>query len=512
MAKQDYETTQPPKVPSHFEGKKEADVVKADDTKGVEFPYKNHKDRIISYDYYMRIFLGQHYEAFGAFIDNDQYNKNYGKLRYVMVNFAGLISKIIADMLFSEPIKINVPDGDQGFVDALVYENNLHTQLYENALTNSALGDGLFKLRVGPRREGDKSTVIIEDTTPTIYYPTIDGYNVRAEPTAQELAWIVQVDDKTKYLRREIHSAGLIQNKVNKMEGNKIGAEVAPNTIGLKLSTETKVLTNRSLIIHIANWKFGANWSGISDYFDLTSLFYAINNRMTKIDNVLDKHTDPILMVPSGILDEKGQVKKKALGVIEVAEGEDQKPEYIVWDASLDNAFKQIEKLVEFMYMIGEVSPDVLGMGKGMSDSGRALKFKLMRTIAKTARKKLYYDRAIKEMIYTAQLLAKEYKLEVGGKTLKGEPVIPEIQWADGLPVDETEQMNNETTAVDSGLTTRKEAIKRIYGVDDETAEQIVKDSDKEMSVKMPKIGNIFGDNQDNNPDNNPDNNQNNNE
>ena len=450
------------------------------------FPDDMAMGRLNDYEYYSRLFLGNHFTAFNIRIDNMQYNRAYAKLRYVMVNFAGLISKILADMLFSEPVTIKVPDGDQDFIDALWYENNMDAQCYESALSNSYHGDAVFKLRIGKRYPKDKdSTVIIEDITPTIYFPDVDPFNVRGVPQSESLAWTFKKGNKT-YLRKEIHTAGLLENKVYLMEGNKVMNEEPLDILGDMPGLVSSQLTriDRSLIVHIPNWKTGNRFFGMSDYHDLDSLFYAINNRMTKVDNILDKHSDPILMVPPGVLDENGKVKKKALGVIEIGEGETGKPEYIVWDASLENAFKEIEKLVEFMYLTGEISPDILGMGTGVSDSGRALKFKLMRTIAKAARKKLYYDRGLKQVIYLAQQLAQAWNVQVGGLRLKKDPVVPEIDWQDGLPIDNGEQIDNEVKAIDAGITTKKDSIMRVYNIDEDSAEEMM----KEIEEEKPKI------------------------
>ena len=453
------------------------------------FPYGGSQQRLGEYDYYDRLFIGDHFSAFNIKIDDEAYNKAYAQLRYVKVNFAGLISKIIADMLFSEPVTVKDDSGEnQDFIDALWYQNKMDIQCYESALSNSALGDAVFKVRVGKRHKNDKQpTVIIEDITPKIYFPKIDGFNVRAEPDKQELAWTFISGGKT-YLRKEVHTAGLIKNEVFLMEGNKIMNTEPLTILGIDgLLPEVSTGIEESLIIHVPNWKTGNRFFGISDYYDMDSIFYAINNRMTKIDNILDKHGDPILMVPKGIVDEKGNVNKKALGVIEVVDGDTSKPEYIVWDASLENAFKEIEKLVEFMYMTGEISPDILGMGQGIAESGRALKFKLMRTIAKTARKKLYYDRAIKQAVYVAMLLAKKHNIEVDGETVQGEVDVPELTWADGLPIDNSETVDNETKAIDAGLTSKKDAIMRVYQVDDETADEILENIKKEDAINMPK-------------------------
>jgi len=458
---------------------------------GLLFPYENAKNRLNDYDYFESLFEGKHYEAFRIRIDSGAYNEAYNKLRYVKANFAGLLSKVVADMLFSEPVQIRVPGGDQEFVDALVQENHLNIQFYESALSNSYLGDALFKIRTGKRRPGaltEKPTVIIEDTTPNIYFPKVNGFNVRQKPDVEELAWTFEKGDK-KYLRKEIHKPGIIENKVYEMEENKIVAEVGLDILGIpNLLPTVEVGIEDPLLFHVANWKTGRRYFGISDYYDLDTLFYAINNRMTKIDNILDKHSDPILAVPYGVLNKDGKVKREKMQMFEMPDGDTTKPEYIVWNASLENAFKEIEQIIEVFFMVSETSPDILGMGKGQSDSGRALKYKLLRTIAKVARKKLYYDATIKDLIYTAQKLAKYWGLEVGGKTLKGEPVRPEIIWSDGLPIDEGEQVDTEVKRIDAGLSTKKDSIMRIDKVDEDAAEEKAKEIDEETKIELPKM------------------------
>lgn len=460
-------------------------------TPGIPFPYANADRRIKDYAYYMRLLMGQHFEAFNIRISDEKYTREYSKLRYVMANIAALIAKVPADMLFSEPPKFKAPadagKDDQKFIDALVEENNLHTQNYESAVSNAALGDALYKIRVGPRFAGDKeSTVIIEDITPSIYFPGVDGFNVRSEPNKQELAWTFW-RGKDKYLRKEIHTPGKIVNEVWSMEAEKIITKQGLWLVGdpeLKDVEDTKV--TRTLLVHIPNWKTGNRYFGISDYADIDKLIYAINNRLTKVDNILDKHSDPILMVPPGVLDEKGQVKKKSLGVIEVGEGENGKPEYVVWDASLENAFKELEKQMEMLFMVSEISPDILGMGQGQSDSGRALKLKILRTIAKVARKRLYYDRGLKEVFYRAMDVARAWNVKVGGFSAPVKPFYPEIEWQDGIPTIMDEQVEIEAKRLDAGNTSVVDSIMRLDGLSQEEAEAKAKEIREETALSMP--------------------------
>jgi hypothetical protein len=396
------------------------------DAQGTDFLSEEDRKRLRRYEIYEDLFFGRHFEAYNIKIENENFGREYSKLKYIVANFPGLISKIIADLLFIEPPKIKVPDGDQKFVDGLISENKLRIVNYESAISNSYFGDTVFKLRVDKRDSADdKLSIIIEEVCPKIYFPHVNPFNVKEKPDREDLAWMFEKEGK-QYVFKEIYQDGKIYHKVYLLEGGKLMNEEGTGILGLdadEVVEEEDTLIGESLLVHVPNWRGGNSYFGVSDYYDLESLFFAMNNRLTKVDAILDKHSDPILMVPPGILDEKGKVKRQHMGVIEKGEGEDNDPAYITWDASLEAAFKEIEKLVELTFMMSETAPDILGMGKGQSDSGRALKFKLLRTIAKAQRKQLYYREALIEVIYKAQKLAKAWDIEIDGKKLQGEPV-----------------------------------------------------------------------------------------
>lgn len=462
------------------------------DKKAIVFPYKNAQARLNAYSKNDRLFDGKHFEAFSIEINSLQYTQNYAKLKYVAVNFAGLISKVSADMLAGEPITVSGSNKEQTeWLKNLIFENKLHTQLYESALKNSARGDAVFKIRSGPKAPGDTvSTVFIEDINPGIYFPKVNPGNWRAAPEYEELAWPVSING-TDYIRIERHYPGKIVNELWEYRDKALYRQ-APLTLldedGLEAEVDTGI--DRSLLVHIPNWRAG-DWSGISDYHDLEALMFALNNRMTKNENILDKHSDPILALPEGVLDEDGNIRKDKLQLFTIPDNEmgskPAKPEYITWNASLENSFAQIDRLVEFLYMTSETSPAVFGMDKtGAAESGRALKLRLMRTIAKINRKKLYYDQGLKEAIYIAQLLAKAHGYEVMGKKLPGEAEVPSITWADGLPIDESEQIENIGKRLDQGTQSKTDAIMQLDGLEREEAEEKAKRIDEEGKVAVP--------------------------
>lgn len=511
MAEENY--PQPPAAQVNASQKPAASYVGENE----KFPKQDDTPRLMGYEFYERLFFGQHFQAFKIKISDERYSKEYEQLRYITANFAGLISKTIADLLFIEPPKIKLEDGDQEWVDELISQNQLRIKNYESALSNSYFGDALFKLRIGKRNPADtETTIIIEEVTPKIYFPDLNPFNVKEQPSKMVLAWTFN-QGATKYLRKEIHTPGQIENQIWEMKGDELISQIAnPESIipGLKSIEDTKI--KRMLLIHIPNWRAGNRHFGISDYFDLDSLFYSINNRLTKVDNILDKHSDPILALPDGVLDENGKVRKSQLGLFIRPEDatKEQDPAYVTWEANLEWAIAEVDKLIEVLMMMSETAPALMGLDKGgVVESGRALKYKILRTLAKAQRKQLYYREGLIEVIYTAQLLGKAWDIKFNGKGLTGDAIKPEIVWADGLPADQTEQVDIETKRIDAGLTTPTDAIMRLDDIDEDSAakkaKEIADSGKQDLMNQMMLKGTIGADGKPINKDQNGSNNNN---
>lgn len=451
------------------------------------FPPKDEVARIQKYEFHEKIFLGEHYDAFNIMADD--FKHDYANLRYITANFGGLISKLSADMLFEEFPSISVPKGDADFLGEMIFLTQ--TQIYEAGLEQSYNGDVVFRIRA------ENSQLIIEDINPAFYFPEIDPDNVRAEPTAHVLAWKMKVAGKNSAGKdrmavfKEKHYKGKIVNELWEIDDHGNIVTQLDVTEYLEVQPEVKTNIDEFLVVHIPNYRTNSRYFGISDYKDLISLMFAVNNRITKIDNILDKHGDPILAVPTGVLDENGKVSKRSFGVIEVdgTEAGSQMPQYIVWDAKLESAFDEIDKTVDFLMMFSETSPAIFGLDKaGIAESGRALKFRLLRTIAKKHRKELYFDTGLKKVFYTAQLFAKANNLSLRGTKLNKEPIMPIIKWKDGVINDALEQLEIEERRVEGGFSTQAEAIASLDGITEDEALDKLKKIQKEKAEQTPKF------------------------
>ena len=449
------------------------------------------KNRIQGYKNYENIFLGDHYTAFaGMFKD---FGKDFSHLVYLAVNFGGMLSKLSADLLFEEPPIIRVEKENQDWLKNFMDANKWNVQLYESGLENSYRGDAVFRIRA------ENGKCIVEDINPESYFPVYDPSNVRKEPIEHIIANEVYLNTltdsagkPTKAYLIERHQKGQILNELYKVENDKITEKLAIKVHFPNIKEVEKTNINDFLIIHIKNYGINSRYFGISDYNDLTSLIYAINGRLTRIDNILNKHGDPILAVPQGVLDENGQVRKESFGLIEVdfQESKGDIPRYIVWDAKLESAFAEIDKLVEFLFMVSETNPSAFGMDKnGMAESGRALKFKLLRTLAKKHRKELYYDYGIKKIVKTAFDFSIANGLSVNGIKAKGKMETPQILWQDGIINDDTETVDIEIKKLDAGLTTKVDSIATIDSIEQDEAqtklEQINKEEKERKSVSV---------------------------
>src|SRR5688572_26270533 len=91
------------------------------------------KQRLNTYKFYDQLYEADHFDAFSIVGEKD-FTKAYQRLRYLVANFPGLISRVMADMLFGEDITIDLEsDENQKYADNLIEENQLRTQLYESA-------------------------------------------------------------------------------------------------------------------------------------------------------------------------------------------------------------------------------------------------------------------------------------------------------------------------------------------------------------------------------------------
>ena len=430
-------------------------------------------ERIESYRKHEHLYEGRHK---GVFAPRPIRCSN-GRTVYIVVNAAAGISNASADFLFGESpsFRVGGPGSpEQATLDSIVQANDLQTTLHESALSASFRGDTIFRVRFGPREPGQPGEVIVEELPAYSYCYERNPDNVRVA-LSQSIVWVrCMPGQRQHYLRVETHTAGRIEHRAYRYSPDTqvIGEEVSLEQVypdGDAPPPEEETGVTSPLLVHVPNFRHGSRYYGISDYDGHTPLMEALNNRITQIDRILDRHASPKLVGLPGMSDPRGIVDAEALEFIEADSALFKDiPRYVTWDANLTSAFQEYEQLLLTLCRMTEISPAVFGINDGSggtSDSGVALRMRFFGTERKSNRKKRYFDRRLKRVLRVA--------LEMSAARL-GTPAPerePEIIWQDGLPQIYPEAVQTEATRVAAGLSSKISAIQRLDGGTSEDAE-----------------------------------------
>lgn len=423
-------------------------------------PTEEDRNRVKRYKENKNLFKGSHDEVFKK-VQLMLEDKDQLAMTYLVANYCGLLSKISADMLFGEQPALKFENkATEKRMEELITENKFYTNLYESALGNSYRGDACYKVRYAKKSKySDERSIIIEPQNPNYYFVEQADDNIR-QIDRQIIGWDFLRDengdgiDDTHYLKLEVHEPGFIYNFLYKLNGGLIQEEVGLKKLYPELKEKQETGIDDFLIVHIPNWRDDEEYWGYSDYLDIKSLQDETNNRISQISRVLDMHADPKMKGPAEALDKNGRVDVTGSKYFPF-EKDGAEPQYITWEAKLEMAFKQIDYMLKMMFLVTETSPDAFGMSENnIAESGRALKYRLMRLLAKIARKKRYYDEAIKRTLYNAQFM----DLAHAGANYK--PEIPTIGWRDGMPDDHKEISEITETLDRAGAMSTEEKVR----------------------------------------------------
>jgi len=128
----------------------------------------------------------------------------------------------------------------------------------------------------------------------------------------------------------------------------------------------------------------------------------------------------------------------------------------------------------------GLFSPDKFGQ----TDSGRALRLRMMTTLWATMRKRRFYTSGIKRLVKVAQQLQAASRGRLGF-----EPAQPELVWGDVLPFDALEAAQVEVLEHGAQLSSRKRSVARLNpGANSEEVEKELEDIEDDISRSTPSF------------------------
>ena len=429
---------------------------------GQAWPPGPEADRLARYALNRAVFEGEHADVYREqFRRIERVIGNFDEVvSYpVVVNFQKLMCIKFADLLLGEAPKITAA-GKEDAVSRVIDHSNLFGKAYEVAIDVSRYGTGLFLLY----RDED-GLGVVDITQPSCWFPVVSPDNIK-HVTHHVLAVSYRDDGEQEYLKAQIHERGCVTTRVYELDGNELGrlvSEEGPTATGFA----------GFAVLPVHNVVTSDRLFGIDDFTDIDSIVSEIEVRLAQISRILDKHSAPTMTGPGSALSDDGHgglMLKTGNYIVNDAfmDGNSGDVKYITWDAQLDSNFKQLEILVNFLYMLSETGATLLdnNLSGGRAESGTALRLRMMSPLAKVNRIRVNFDPALKTAVAEAARLGWGCSLE---------PSQVNIIWEDGLPDDprESAQIMSIRTAGKPTISQRQ-AIKRLDGVDDSMASSII--------------------------------------
>ena len=412
-----------------------------------------------------------------------------------LLNYQRLMSLKMADLVCGEyPTISGVTAAENAAIQDVRDMSDFDAKLYSTVIDISRYGDALW--RMYKDYDGRMNFTCWD---PTQWYPIVaqDGTNAIK---AHCLCWIVNKSEDVLnpdfYLNVQIHSndpkdIGYYEHREFKMNasGTMIGDQVSSKRVPTGL--------DRCAVFHIIAFAVTNSVYGYDDYMTVDSILAEIMARVGQISAILDKHADPNITGPVSMLEvdpKTGEYHLRAGKFFAVSPGEEH-PEYMTWDGQLTSAFKQLEFLVNQMYILSEMGAAILGGQDGSSQaiSGTAMRFKMVNPLAKARRiansmtlpvRKLFSSLSVSAEVDEKMFDHPEDKANPEGtEQITTLPVQPKplqlpipyrkisVFWADGLPDDPRENIENcKLASGETKMMPLEKAIMEFFGRSQEEA------------------------------------------
>lgn len=356
-----------------------------------------------------------------------------------LLNYQRLMSLKMADLVCGEHPNISGASAEENETIRNVRDtSDFDAKVYSTVIDISRYGDAVWRLYLD--YDGNYNFTCWD---PAQWYPVVrqDGTN---SIMAHCLCWCENITgDPTKpdwYLHVQIHSTapsevGRYETRIYKM--NESGDVILDQVS----SGWTSTGLDRCAVQHIRAFSTSNSVYGYDDYMPLDSILAEIMARVGQISAILDKHADPNITGPVSMLEcdaRTGEYHLHSGKFFAVSPGEEQ-PKYMTWDGQLTSAFKQLEFLINQLYILSEMGAALLGGQDGSSQaiSGTAMRFKMVNPLAKARRIANALTRPVRQLFASLS------------KQLQYENI--SVLWSDGLPDDPRENIENAKLA--SGAT-----------------------------------------------------------
>lgn len=462
-------------------------------TKGATFPPSSQKDRITRYAENELLFDGDHFGIQDSLYDwaskrVERVLGNYAQIVSfnVLLNYQRLMSLKTADLVCGEYPNISVasspprgsdnddPPSQQPHTSSAQQKalkkfrssTNFDAKLTQTVIDISRFGDAIWRWYIDSITNEKTFTV----WSPKEWFPIVstDGTN---SIIAHVLAWTVQESETRRRLDVQVHYVGYYDEMSFEFDNG--------GNLGRQIKQPTKVTTglDHNAVVHIKAVGTSSHVFGYDDYTQVDSILVELMTRIAQVSNILDKHADPSIVGSTSMLkydQETGQPYFKK-GAFYAQNPGDPEAKYLTWNGELANSFKQIDQLLEQLYILSEMGSALLGSSDGKSGqaiSGTAMRFKMVNPLAKVRRISNCLTIPIQQLF---------------GSLVGVDPNDIGVQWKDGLPNDPRETI--EMVKLGTGrkqIIPSRTAIVEFFNRSPEEAQQWL----DQIAAEPPEAGN----------------------
>jgi DNA-binding protein len=445
---------------------------------GLQYPPTQSTARLTGYDKNLKRFKGT-YNKGQSIAVKSKITGNSTQYPIITENYYRLITEKQVGLLLNEhPHVVCSTPETTAILQKLIKNSGFWLQLQKSYRTFSSMGDGVLYLSTNGYGEPTVNSV-----NPQNWFVVVDSANIDEVLCHVLVHPIYKQDYKSvlpaqrTHLRVLYHYKGYYIERVFKANDTMVLEPCAFDTGSYKIPLKGRRVETG--LTDFAVFAFSNNRPidevyGLSDYDMICDAVSLYERAFTLIGAIIEQNANPTLAVPKGTgraNSKTGQIEFPGLGsFVEVPPGETIR--YVSLDAPINEVMGYIEKLLDEIGVQSELSKSFLCGEYGANSSGEALKVLLKSPLDKISRAIDSIESVIKRLF--VQMLM-----------IKGVSVSPadiDIEWQDGIVLDDNSKANAIKTRVESGTLSKKRALMKFDGMSDEQAEaelSIIKNEDK---------------------------------
>lgn len=366
----------------------------------------------------------------------------------VLLNYQKFMSLKMADLVCGEHPTITGADEAENSKLKWIQDNtNFHEQLYSAVIDLSRYGDCPIRVY----KDEDSGYYTFTTWEAGQWFPIVsqDGtFRIKEHC----LAWLENTQPQNELPDYYLYVQEFVVNKPQEIIEYKFHCGSNGTVVGtLEDGYPKKISTGFTMcpVFSLRPYAVSGTVYGYDDYVPLDAVLSEIITRVSQISAILDKHADPAMTGPVSMLtrDEKTGERYLKVSKFYGINEEDTPPSYLVWDGQLDAAFKQLEFLINQLYILSEMGAALTGGLDGSSNavSGTAMRFKMVNPLAKARRVSNSLTNPLRRMLSFIGSNTPNIDEKTGEPGNGKDTPLPyghiTIDWKDGLPDDPREQL-----------------------------------------------------------------------